>query len=139
MQHYEVGHSTMLNSSSSTPPSIKPRHRIAKKRTLRRKRVDLKCGCSIFVHLNCSGHGFTHRGIHHCTSGREWRLYLGDNKSPVFQDIPRRGPAVHEDQSVPHTDKVQPQPQESIGSPQGLPELPSLDDLSDSFWEDLFK
>ncbi|AEI91386.1 AC2 gene product [Sida mosaic Alagoas virus] len=128
----------MLNSSSSTPPSIKPRHRIAKSRATRRRRVDLDCGCSLYVHINCSNNGFTHRGTHHCASGREWRLYLGDNKSPVFQDLPSRGPVVHNDQSVPRTDKVQPQPQESIGSPQGIPELPSLDDFSDSFWNDLF-
>ncbi|AJE29616.1 transcriptional activator protein [Oxalis yellow vein virus] len=127
----------MLNSSSSTPPSIKPRHKIAK-RAPRRRRVDLDCGCSIYVHINCSNNGFTHRGTHHCASGREWRLYPGDNKSPVFQDVPSRRPAVQQDQSVPHPDKVQPQPQESIGSPQGIPQLPSLDDISDSFWEDLF-
>ncbi|ADW10638.1 transactivator protein [Sida micrantha mosaic virus-[snap bean:Brazil:2003]] len=78
----------MLNSSSSTPPSIKPRHRIAKKRAIRRRRVDLECGCCLYQHLNCTGHGFPHRGIHNCTSGREWRIYLGDNKSPVFQDVP---------------------------------------------------
>nr|AGD98609.1 transactivating protein [Sida yellow blotch virus] len=129
----------MLNSSSSTPPSIKPRHRIAKSRALRRRRIDLDCGCSLYVHIKCSKYGFTHRGTHHCASGREWRLYLGDNKSPVFQDIQGRGSTVHLDKPVPRTDKVQPQPQESIGSPQGIPELPSLDDFSDSFWEDLFE
>ncbi|AMY16577.1 transactivating protein [Triumfetta yellow mosaic virus] len=128
----------MLNSSSSTPPCIKPRHRIAKKREIRRRRVDLGCGCSIYVHINCTGHGFTHRGTHHCTSGREWRLYLGNNKSPLFQDMPSRGHHVHEDKSVPRSDTVQPQPQESIGSPQGVPELPSLDDITDSFCDDLF-
>nr|QWB14697.1 trans-activating protein [Sida yellow blotch virus]QWB14702.1 trans-activating protein [Sida yellow blotch virus]QWB14707.1 trans-activating protein [Sida yellow blotch virus] len=128
----------MLNSSSSTPPSIKRRHRIAKRRAPRRRRIDIDCGCSIYVHINCSNHGFTHRGTHHCASGREWRLYLGDNKSPLFQDIPSRGPVVHQDQGVPHTDTIQPQPQESIGSPQGIPQLPSLDDFSDSFWNDLF-
>ncbi|AFY22647.1 transcriptional activator protein [Corchorus mottle virus] len=128
----------MLNSSSSTPPSIKQRHRIAKRRAPRRRRIDLDCGCSLYVHINCSNYGFTHRGTHHCASGREWRLYLGDNKSPVFQDIQSRGHPVHEDKSVPRPDKIQPQPQESIGSPQGIPELPSLDDFSDSFWNDLF-
>nr|AWX66254.1 trans-activating protein [Sida yellow net virus] len=129
----------MLNSSSSTPPCIKVQHRAAKKRGTRRRRIDLVCGCTIYVHISCSNNGFTHRGTHHCASSREWRLYLGDNKSPVFQDIPRRGPVVHDDQSVPRTDTVQPQPQESIGSPQGLPELPSLDDFSASFWTDLFE
>nr|ALT14565.2 Trap [Sida yellow net virus] len=128
----------MQNSSSSTPPCIKVQHRAAKRRGTRRRRIDIQCGCTVYVHINCSNHGFTHRGTHHCASGREWRLYLGDNKSPVFQDIPRRGHVVHDDQSVPRADTVQPQPQESIGSPQGIPELPSLDDISDSFWNDLF-
>ncbi|QMV80670.1 trans-acting protein [Tomato yellow net virus] len=129
----------MLNSSSSTPPSIKTKHRIAKKRAVRRRRVDLDCGCTIYQHLNCTGHGFTHRGTHHCTSSREWRLYLGDNKSPVFQDVQSRGSTVHDDQSVSRPNKVQPQPEESVASPQGLFEFPGLDDISDSFWEDLFK
>ncbi|QCB65756.1 trans-activating protein [Tomato chlorotic leaf curl virus] len=129
----------MLNSSSSTPPSIKTKHRIAKKRAIRRRRIDLNCGCTIYVNLNCHGYGFTHRGTHHCTSGREWRLYLGDNKSPVFQDVQSRRHPVHDDQSISPPDKVQSQPEESVASPQGIPEFPSLDDISDSFWEDIFK
>ncbi|CBA18088.1 transcriptional regulator [Sida Brazil virus] len=129
----------MLNSSSSTPPSIKRQHRIAKRRAIRRRRVDLECGCTIYQHLNCTGHGFTHRGTHHCTSGREWRLYLGDNKSPLFQDIRGRGSTIHNDQSISRPDQVQSQPQESVGSPQGLHDLPSLDDIDSSFWNDLFE
>ncbi|AFQ93623.1 transactivator protein [Bean chlorosis virus] len=128
----------MLNSSSSTPPSIKQKHRIAKKRAIRRRRIDLGCGCTIYFHIGCTGYGFTHRGEHQCTSGREWRVYLGDRKSPLFQDIPSRGPVVYDNQSLPRTNTVQPQPQESIGSPQSLPELPSLDDIDESFWNDLF-
>nr|UBR90630.1 transactivating protein [Cnidoscolus mosaic leaf deformation virus] len=129
----------MRNSSSSTPPSIKPKHRIAKKRAIRRRRIDTECGCTIYQHINCVGHGFTHRGTHHCSSSREWRFYLGDAKSPVFQDNTGGGPNLHQQQSVPRPDQVQPQPQESTGSPQVLPEFPSLDDFSDSFWDDLFK
>nr|AGH29828.1 transactivating protein [Tomato common mosaic virus] len=128
----------MLNSSSSTPPSIKLGHRIAK-RAPRRRRIDLNCGCSLYVNLNCSNYGFTHRGTHHCASGREWRLYMGANKSPLFQDVPSRGHPVHHDQSVPCPNTVQPQPEESIGSPQGISQLPSLDDIPDSFWDDLLK
>ncbi|AAM12386.1 transactivator protein Trap [Sida yellow mosaic virus] len=129
----------MLNSSSSTPPSIKPRHRAAKRRGTRRRRIDLACGCSIYVHINCSNDGIHAPRELITVPQAENGVYIwGDNKSPVFQDIPRRGPVVHDDQSVPRTDTVQPQPQESIGSPQGIPELPSLDDISDSFWNDLF-
>nr|AEP82948.1 C2 [Tomato mottle leaf curl virus] len=129
----------MQNSSSSTPPSIKPQHRIAKKRVIRRKRIDLNCGCTIYQHIDCVGNGFTHRGSHHCTSGTEWRVYLGGPKSPLFQDNKRRESNIHEHKDLPHPDTVQPQPQESIGSPKVLPELPSRDDINDSFWDDLFK
>ncbi|AAG15547.1 trans-activation protein [Tomato rugose mosaic virus] len=129
----------MHNSSSSTPPSIKVQHRAAKRRAIRRRRIDLQCGCSIFVHIDCAGHGFTHRGTHHCTSGREWRVYLGNIKSPLFQDVQRRGHTIHEDQSLPRPNTVQPQPEESTGSPQGLSQLPNLDDIPESFWDDIFK
>ncbi|AAR95976.1 TrAP [Tomato yellow margin leaf curl virus] len=128
----------MQNSSSSTPPSIKPTHRLAKRRP-RRKRIDLSCGCTIYVHLLCSNYGFTHRGNHHCSSGTEWRFYLGGAESPLFQDSTSGGPSVHNDQSVPHPNQVQPQPEEGIDSTQGLSELPSLDDISSSFWDDIFK
>nr|QGT31823.1 TrAP [Tomato chlorotic mottle Guyane virus]WLD53470.1 trans-acting protein [Tomato chlorotic mottle Guyane virus] len=129
----------MQNSSSSTPPSIKPKHRAYKKgRAIRRRRFDLECGCSIYQKIDCIGHGFTHRGTHHCTSGTEWRIYLGNNKSPIFQDIPSRGPAIHNNTSVPRPNPIQPQPPEEVGSSQGLPELPSLDDISSSFWDDIF-
>ncbi|AFQ93628.1 transactivator protein [Bean white chlorosis mosaic virus] len=129
----------MRSSSPSTPPSIKKKHREAKKRSVRRRRIDLECGCSIYFHIGCTGHGFTHRGTHHCTSGGEWRVYLGDRKSPLFQTIQGRGPTLHEHQDIQRANTVQPQPQESIGSPQSLPELPSLDDIPDSFWVDLFE
>ncbi|ALK03509.1 transactivator protein [Whitefly-associated begomovirus 6] len=128
----------MRSSSPSNPPSIKTAHRQAKKKAIRRRRIDLECGCSIYFHIGCTGHGFTHRGTHHCTSGREWRVYLGDRKSPLFQDVQSRGTSVHQQQGVPRSDTVQPQPEESVGSPQSLPELPSLDDIDDSFWVNLF-
>nr|WLD53463.1 trans-acting protein [Tomato yellow leaf deformation dwarf virus] len=124
----------------STPPSIKPQHRIAKKkRAIRRRRIDLECGCSIYLHIDCRGHGFTHRGTHHATSSGEWRVYLGGAKSPVFQDNQRGDFAPRQHDSVPCPDTIQPQPEESVGSPQGILQLPSLDDFSDSFWDDLFK
>nr|ADD92373.1 transcription activator [Pepper golden mosaic virus] len=129
----------MLNSSSSTLPSIKAQHRIAKKRPIRRRRIDLNCGCSIFLHINCANNGFTHRGEHHCGSGREFRFYLGGSKSPIFQDTPRGGPVVHQNQDIPHRSPVQPQLTPSIGSPKSIPPFPSLDDFDDSFWDDIFK
>ncbi|ACQ57352.1 TrAP [Malvastrum yellow mosaic Jamaica virus] len=128
----------MLSSSPSQPPSIKKAHKQAKRRAIRRRRIDLECGCSIYFHIDCTGHGFTHRGTHHCTSGREWRVYLEDRKSPLFHDIQSRRPVIHQNQGVSHTNTVQPQPEESVGSPQSLLELPSLDDIDDSFWVNLF-
>ncbi|ACQ57342.1 TrAP [Malvastrum yellow mosaic Helshire virus] len=128
----------MRSSSPSQPPCIKKAHRQAKRRAIRRRRIDLECGCSIYFHIGCTGHGFTHRGTHHCTSCREWRVYLGDRKSPLFQDIQSSGPAIHQNKGVQYPDTIQPQPEESVGSPQSLPELPSLDDIDDSFWVNLF-
>ncbi|AAL05273.1 transactivation protein Trap [Macroptilium mosaic Puerto Rico virus] len=122
----------------STPPSIKPRHRHAKRQT-RRRRLDLECGCSIYIHISCANHGFTHRGTHHCSSSNEWRFYLGDYKSPLFQNNQRGEANVHEQHGVRHSNPSQPQPEESVGSPQSLLQFPSLDDIDDSFWADLFK
>nr|ABA26604.1 TrAP [Cabbage leaf curl Jamaica virus] len=129
----------MRNSSPLKPPSIKAQHKTAKRRAVRRRRIDLNCGCSIFLHINCADNGFTHRGEHHCSSGREFRFYLGGSKSPVFQDTTRRGPVVHQNQDLPHPSPVQPQPTESIGSPQSLLQFPGLDEFDESFWADIFK
>ncbi|QTJ62756.1 Transcriptional activator protein [Tomato interveinal yellowing virus] len=123
------------STNHSTQVPIKVQHRIAKKKVVRRKRVDLECGCSYFIHINCSNHGFTHRGTHHCASSAEWRFYLGDNKSPVFQDNqPRRKtvqlPARHNI----NTNQVQPQPAEGVGDSQVFSELQSLDELTPSDW-----
>nr|ALK03413.1 transactivator protein [Tomato severe leaf curl virus]ALK03463.1 transactivator protein [Tomato severe leaf curl virus] len=128
----------MQNSSPSTPPSIKPKHKIAKTR-IRRKRIDLNCGCSFYQHIDCANHGFTHRGEHHCGSGREFRFYLGGTKSPLFHDNQCRGPNLHQHQDIPHPNTVQPQPQEGAESTQSVPQLPNLDDISSSFWDELLK
>ncbi|ALK27182.1 transactivator protein [Melochia yellow mosaic virus] len=128
----------MRRSSSSTPPSIKPQHRAAKRRATRRRRIDLNCGCSLYIHINCANNGFAHRGTTHYAAGGEWRVFLGSPKSPVFQDNQRGGSTIHQHQDIPRPDPVQPQPQESVGSPQGVHELPSLDDFPDSFWADIF-
>nr|QAY29069.1 transcriptional activator protein [Rose leaf curl virus] len=102
--------------SHCTQVPIKVQHRLAKRRAIRRKRVDLECGCSYYVHINCHNHGFTHRGIHHCSSGNEWRVYLGSPKSPVFQDPqPRPKATPHEPRHHPHQGPVQSQPQEGAG------------------------
>nr|AJE24830.1 transcriptional activator protein [Tomato leaf curl Joydebpur virus] len=118
----------------STQVPIKVQHRLAKKGT-RRRRVDLDCGCSYFIALRCHDHGFTHRGTHHCSSGREWRVYLGDNKSPVFQDNRAPPPAIpNEPRHHNSPSTVQSQPEESVGDTQMFSNIPNLDDLTASDW-----
>nr|AJC52389.1 transcriptional activator protein [Papaya leaf curl virus] len=120
--------------SRCTQVPIKVQHRIAKKRTTRR-RDDLPCGCSYFMALDCRINGFTHRGTHHCNSGREWRVYLDGQKSPVFQDIPTPRETIHNERrhnQSPNT--VQSQPEESVGDTQMFPSLPNLDDFTASDW-----
>ncbi|AFA26440.1 transcription activator protein [Papaya leaf curl virus-[soybean: Lucknow]] len=118
----------------STQVPIKVQHRLAKKGN-RRRRVDLPCGCSYFIALACHNHGFTHRGTHHCSSSREWRVYLGDSKSPIFQDNRTPQPSIHNERrhnQSPNT--VQLQPEESVGDAQVFSSLPNLDDFTASDW-----
>nr|ANS14418.1 AC2 [Papaya leaf curl virus] len=126
--------SSSPSKAHSTQVPIKVKHRLAKKGT-RRRRVDLPCGCSYFIALACHDHGFTHRGTHHCSSSREWRVYLGDSKPPIFQDnrAPKR--AIPDEQGHHHSSStVQSQPKESVGDTQMFPSLPNLDDLTASDW-----
>ncbi|AMK07576.1 AC2 protein [Lycianthes yellow mosaic virus] len=119
------------NHSSQVPQKIQ--HKIAKKRITRRRRIDLDCGCSYYLSINCHGCGFSHRGIHHCNSGAEWRLYLDGSKSPLFQ-----GAEAHQQtfQQRPRlfgdTNPVQPQPAESSGDSQVFLNLPHLDSFTSS-------
>nr|AYA62497.1 AC2 [Ageratum yellow vein virus]QAS62254.1 AC2 protein [Ageratum yellow vein virus] len=127
----------MQNSSPSTAHCtqvpIKVQHRIAKKKPIRRRRVDLPCGCSYYLGLNCANHGFTHRGITHCNSMREWRVYLDDQKSPLFQDnqAPRET-VLQQPRHNNHTSPIQPQPEESVGNTPVFSDLPDLDSLTTS-------
>nr|UOL66013.1 transcriptional activator protein [Tomato leaf curl New Delhi virus] len=106
-----------------------------KKKSIRRRRVDLQCGCTYYMSINCHDHGFTHRGVHHCGSSREWRVYLGSSKSPLFQsnEAPREGfkhrERYHNDQNT-----VQSQPEESVGNTPVFSDLPNLDGLTPSDW-----
>ncbi|AUT11873.1 TrAP [Polygala garcinii associated virus] len=122
-----------MQSSSSYPnhctQDVKIAHKAAKKKKIiRRKRIDLDCGCTIYVHIDCHNHGFTHRGTHHCTSRKEWRFYLDGTKRPLFQDNPTRhqtSPVGHGYHTPPN--QVQPQPEESVGDAQVLPQFSHLD------------
>ncbi|ALO02632.1 AC2 [Cotton yellow mosaic virus] len=129
----------MQNSSPSgshcTTVPIKVRHRLAKKKVVRRRRVDLSCGCSFYRHIDCNNHGFTHRGIHHCASSLEWRVYMGGAKSPLFHDNKSPGKPVQ--QSVSHNidpNPVQPPVAEGFGDSQVFSELQGLDEFTTSDW-----
>ncbi|CAQ53914.1 transcriptional activator protein [Rhynchosia yellow mosaic virus] len=134
----------MRNSTPSkhhcSPPSIKAQHRFAKKkpRAIRRTRIDLRCGCSYYFHVNCRNYGFTHRGEHHCCSAGEWRLYLGRNKSPVFQDnaTPERTPGQQREEN-PDPHNVQPSAEESVGDAQVFPGLDDIPSMDSQLWADL--
>nr|AHZ45498.1 transcription activator protein [Tomato leaf curl Barka virus]AHZ45504.1 transcription activator protein [Tomato leaf curl Barka virus]AHZ45510.1 transcription activator protein [Tomato leaf curl Barka virus]CEJ95677.1 transactivation protein [Tomato leaf curl Barka virus]CEJ95683.1 transactivation protein [Tomato leaf curl Barka virus] len=122
------------SNAHSTQVPIKVQHKIAKK-GIRRRRVDLQCGCSYFISINCHNHGFTHRGTHHCSSSTEWRVYLGDSKSPLFQDNRTPQQAIsNEPRHHFHSDKIQPQFQEGTGDSQMFSQLPNLDDITASDW-----
>nr|AHL29199.1 AC2 protein [Sida yellow vein Vietnam virus] len=127
----------MQNSSPSrshcTQVPIKVQHRTAKKRPIRRRRVDLPCGCSYYFGLNCANHGFSHRGNHHCNSGREWRLYLDGQQSPLFQDNPARPETVLDEPRRNNTPSpIQLQPAESVGDTPMFSDLPNLDSFTSS-------
>nr|QBY34625.1 transcriptional activator protein [Pedilanthus leaf curl virus] len=126
--------SSSPSKAHSTQVPIKVQHKLAKK-AIRRRRVDLSCGCSYFIALACHNHGFTHRGTHHCSSGNEWRVYLGNPKSPIFQDNrPRQQAIHHEPRHHNRPDTVQSQPQEGVEDTQVFPRLQDLDDLTASDW-----
>nr|AFB83480.1 transcription activator protein [Cotton leaf curl Burewala virus] len=126
--------SSSLSKGHCTQLPIKVQQKERKRRN-RRRRVDLECGCSYYLSINCHNHGFTHRGTYHCSSSREWRIYLGSSKSPLFQDHQPRQPSVHDEYGYTHDqDPVHSQPEESVGDTQMFHSFPNLDDLTASDW-----
>ncbi|GAB4857105.1 hypothetical protein Ancab_015017 [Ancistrocladus abbreviatus] len=124
MQASNPGHSSTPGSSpSTTHPSIKPRPKGYKIKGIRRRRYDFECGCTTFIHLGCKNNG-----NHPPITSAQGRLYLGDLKSPIFHRIatlpktPLQSVRHHH-----HPVQIQPQPQESTGSPQSLPDMGDLD------------
>uniref|UniRef100_A0AB38ZLR6 Transcriptional activator protein n=2 Tax=Chilli leaf curl Salem virus TaxID=3145020 RepID=A0AB38ZLR6_9GEMI len=126
--------SSSPSQAHSTQVPIKVLHR-QYKRSIRRKRIDLDCGCSYYLNINCRNYGFTHRGTHHCSSGNEWRQYLAGPKSPIFHNPQPPQTAVQLDnRPVNCKDPVQPQPSEGLGGTQMFSSLPKRDDLTASDW-----
>ncbi|ADO40541.1 transcription activator protein [Bhendi yellow vein India virus [India:Karnal OY80A:2005]] len=128
----------MQNSSFSpnrcTRVPIKVQHMEAK-RHIRRRRVDLECGCSYYLFINWHNNGFSPRGTHHCSLCKEWRLYLEGSQSPLFQNPqPRQQSIPHEHGHNNTQDPFYLTPTESSGSAQVFSNLPNLDDLTPSDW-----
>ncbi|CAZ40065.1 AC2 protein [Clerodendrum golden mosaic Jiangsu virus] len=111
---------------------IKVIHKQAK-RPIRRKRIDLACGCSIYKSVDCEHHGFTHRGVHHCSSSDEWRTYMGYRQSPLFQDPkPPQETVQHEPRHHTNSSPIQPQPKEGVGDSQVFSQLEDLHSFTSS-------
>ncbi|ADG36412.1 transcriptional activator protein [Soybean mild mottle virus] len=126
--------SSTPSKSHCSPPNIKAQHRDAKRhRATRRRRIDCPCGCSIYVHLDCTDHGFSHRGVTHTIGTRAWRVYLGGEQSPLFQTPPGRlwgdGSPIRRDE---HSNNVQQLCQEEVGDSQMLPGFKDLSPLTES-------
>ncbi|QIE08112.1 transcriptional activator protein [Camellia oleifera geminivirus] len=114
---------------SSPPNTIKHLHRKAKQKQIRRRRSDFPCGCSVFISIDCRGHGFTHRGTNLCTSSETWRLYLEHPEPPIFQGCRTHPATIQQPPRHHHSpNPVQPQLEEGTGSTQVLDTLEDLDD-----------
>nr|QGA69844.1 transactivator protein [Ocimum yellow vein virus] len=133
----------MPSSSPSRVPYIPPpqvpikvQHKIAKqtkRTTIRRKRIDLRCGCSYFLSIDCHNHGFSHRGEYHCSSVNEWRLYLRRTESPIFQNfIPPQQTIPDGTRHSSGPSQIQPQPQEGVGDSEVFSELQDLHSFTTS-------
>nr|ACV60534.1 AC2 protein [Tomato leaf curl Vietnam virus] len=124
--------SSSPSKAHSTQVPIKVQHRTAKKATRRRK-VDLPCGCSYFIALGCANHGFSHRGTTHCNSGREWRINLDGQKSPIFQDNQHDERPFFDEQRHHHnTSPIQLQPEGKRWDTPMCSNLPDLDSFTSS-------
>ncbi|AIJ03557.1 transcription activator protein [Coccinia mosaic Tamil Nadu virus] len=118
----------------STPAGNKTLNKRTK-RSIRRRRIDLKCGCTYYYTIACHDHGFTHRGVHYCGSSREWRVYLDGAKSPLFQNNRPRSPALSDAPRRHQTgDTIQPQHQEGTSDSQVFSNLPDLDGFTTADW-----
>nr|UFP62915.1 AC2 [African cassava mosaic virus] len=129
--------SSSPSQNHSTTVPIKVNHRHFNQRAVRRRRVDLDCGCSYYLHNNCFNHGFTHRGTHHCSSSIEWRVYLGHKQFSVFRNHQARTRAIRREpghNNGPGPFSVQPQLVEGAGDSQMFYQLQDLDDLTASDW-----
>nr|QHU79220.1 transactivator protein [Opuntia virus 1] len=114
-----------------------PVHEIKKihqKRKRRQRRIafHLECGCTFLYSKTC-GNGFTHRGTHHCISGRDWDLHREGSQSPIHQTIVHRG--QYSRTVVPHPDPGKPQPPKTTRITQVLDPDGDTDQFEDSDWE----
>lgn len=104
-----------------------------KRNGVRRRRLDFECGCSAYVKLDCRHMGFTHGGVTQCASIQQWRLYLDDKKSPIFQGIETLQQALWpNDRRDTPSSAIQQSSQKTVESTQMLDNFSSLDDLTAS-------
>ncbi|KAL6961858.1 hypothetical protein U1Q18_043448 [Sarracenia purpurea var. burkii] len=131
----------MPNSSSSPnhyslPKNQKQLHQRSKKRSIRRRRIDLFCGCTIYVHINCANDGFTHRGGTHAIANAHWRVIPGIEE-PTLHQGNREDDGLQLEPSIPDDNNVQPQSPQRTEPAQGSIPFPDLDNIEDfiSFWD----
>nr|QHU79532.1 transactivator protein [Opuntia virus 1] len=88
---------------------IRLQHKNAKNKRRRERRIafHLECKCT-FLYSKACGHGFTHRGTHHCISSRDWDLHMEGPQSPIHETIIHRGQFSRT--VIPHPDPGKPQP-----------------------------
>nr|AEG42038.1 transcriptional activator protein [Cotton leaf curl Multan virus] len=126
--------SSSLSKDHCTQLPIKVQHREAKRRN-RRRRVDLECGCSYYLSINCHNHGFTHREpITAAQAGNG--AYIWEVPNPLyFKIISHSSPSIHDKYGHTHDpNPIQLQHSESSGTAQVFSNLPNLDDLTPSDW-----
>ncbi|CAP78912.1 AC2 protein [Ageratum yellow vein virus - [G129]] len=127
----------MQNSSPSTAHCtqvpIKVQHRIAKRKPIRRRRVDLTCGCSYYFGIDCANHGFSHRGNYSLQLNARVACIPGRSKIPYIS----RYPSTTRDHSTTTTTSYRSKynsstTEESVGNTPVFSELPDLDSLTTS-------
>nr|QEY87973.1 transcriptional activator [Tomato leaf curl Palampur virus] len=127
-------HSSLHSRDHSTPVAKTSRPK-KKKKNIRRRRVDLQCGCSYYISITCHDHGFGPREIHPCGPSKGWREFLDRSNSPVFHHFETPQETLpHQPRHYNSPNTVQPQPEESTGASQVFSNIPDLDGLTPSDW-----
>ncbi|CAA59224.1 putative transcription activation protein [Tomato pseudo-curly top virus] len=125
--------------AATTTPTIKkrpPKLTWAPKKK-RRKAIHLSCGCSYYGGIDCED-GFTHRGITHVHTVPDW-LLLRRHQEPNLLPPPEHNNNGDGEQNNNITNQSQPQPAESVGSPDLLAELGGTFSITSSEWRSIIR